>query len=97
MTNMLRILTMSLFLLPLGCVAKDTLPAPVEPNPIEVITYEEGDNTITEYRVRGFLYSTKVAPKKGKPYYLVDANGNNQVLKAGGSQVKVPSWTLFSW
>lgn len=61
------------------------------------IRYQEGDNTIEEQRVKGFLYSVKVIPKEGKPYYLINANGNNTTLKNGGAQQKIPSWTLFSW
>ncbi len=62
-----------------------------------IIRYQEGDNTIEEQRVKGFLYSIKVIPKKGKPYYLINANGDNTTLKNERSHQKIPSWTLFNW
>ncbi|QQP87239.1 DUF2782 domain-containing protein [Entomomonas asaccharolytica] len=62
-----------------------------------VITYQQGDNTIEERRIKGFIYSVKVTPKLGKPYYLVNADGDNNTLKNSRPQEKIPSWTLFSW
>lgn len=62
-----------------------------------IIRYQEGDNTIEEQRVKGFLYSVKVIPKEGKPYYLINANSNNATLQNSGPQQKIPSWTLFNW
>lgn len=59
--------------------------------------YQEGDKTIEEQRVKGFLYSVKVIPKEGKPYYLINADGDNATLKNVGPQQKIPSWTLFNW
>lgn len=69
------------------------------PNKADTIItrYQEGDNTIEEYRVKGFLYSIKVIPKEGRPYYLMNANGDNTTLQNKGPQEKIPSWTLFNW
>lgn len=64
---------------------------------VTVTTYQDGDNTIEERRIKGFLHSVKVTPKIGKPYYLVNADGDNTTLKNSRSQEKIPSWTLFSW
>ncbi|UYZ84773.1 DUF2782 domain-containing protein [Entomomonas sp. E2T0] len=78
---------------------EDTQLATDQPNNADttVITYQEGDNTIEERRIKGFIYSVKVTPKHGKPYYLVNADGDNNTLKNGRPQEKIPSWTLFSW
>lgn len=62
-----------------------------------VITYQDGDNTIEERRVRGVTQSVKVIPKHGKPYYLVNADGDVNSLSNGRPQEKIPSWTLLSW
>lgn len=93
---MLRFFTIVL-LLPLVSIAQDSAENKTNSNPIEVISYTQGNNTIEEYRIRGFLYSVKVIPKEGKPYYLVNTNGNQQVFRANHPQTKAPSWTLFSW
>lgn len=62
-----------------------------------VITYQEGDNTIEERRVRGVTQSVKVIPKHGKPYYLINADGDVNSVNNGRPQEKIPSWTLLSW
>lgn len=62
-----------------------------------VTIYQEGDNTIEERRVKGFLYSVKVTPRQGKPYYLINADGDNNTLQNTPPKQKIPSWTLFSW
>lgn len=90
----------SLFFILAGCVyhPKETTP---EGTPSKadttVITYQDGDNMIEEYRVKGFTYSIKVIPKVGEPYYLINANGDNNTLKNTGPQEKIPSWTVFKW
>lgn len=89
-----------LFLILAGCVyhPKESIENG-EPNKADttVVTYQEGDNTIEEYRVKGFIHSIKVIPKVGEPYYLINANGDNTTLKNTGPQDKIPSWTVFKW
>lgn len=77
----------------------DDLEAMDQPNKADttVTVYQEGDNTIEEKRVKGFLYSVKVTPKHGKPYYLINADGDNSTLQNSGPKQKIPSWTIFSW
>lgn len=59
--------------------------------------YQEGDKTIEERRIKGFIYSVKVIPKQGSPYYLINADGDNNTLQNSPPKQKIPSWTLFSW
>jgi len=65
-----------------------------------VTTHEQGNSTISEYRVNGELYMIKVTPKKGPVYYLVDSNGDGD-LDARKTELDpnmlVPTWVLFSW
>ncbi len=83
--------------------APPKIPAPVQNgHPIEpevTIIHKEGA-TIREYRVNGRLFMIKVTPLVGKPYYLVDRNGDGRFEKRMGSvdpgQI-VPQWVLFSW
>lgn len=79
------------------------LPAPVEDGETmdpEVTIIRKGEKTIQEYRVNGELYMVKVVPKIGRPYYLIDSNGDGN-MDIQRSQLernmKVPQWVLYSW
>ena len=64
----------------------------------EVIIRQEKDQTIEEYRLNGQLYAIKVIPKKGKPYYLVDSDGDGELdLRQERGKLVVPRWLIFSW
>jgi len=56
--------------------------------------------TVEEFRSNGRLYMIKVTPKKGRPYYLIDADGDGdmEIRKNDlDSGLLIPSWVLFSW
>lgn len=64
----------------------------------EVTIVQQGDKTIEEYRINGFLYAVKVIPKKGKPYFLVRADGQDDYfLHSGKPELRIPSWEVFTW
>ena len=64
----------------------------------EVTIRQEGDRSVEEYRVNGFLYAIKVTPKTGAPYYLVavDEDGN-YVRSDQPNGLRIPSWKIFEW
>ncbi len=70
---------------------------PMEP---EVTIVHRGEATIEEYRLNGRMYMAKITPKIGKPYYLVDKDGDGR-MEARMSEIYddlvVPQWVLFSW
>lgn len=80
------------------------LPEPSEsgesmPEP-EVTIIRRGDATVEEYRVNGALYMIKVTPGVGKPYYLVDRDGDGLMdsrVNDIHSNMIIPEWVLFSW
>lgn len=79
------------------------LPEPMESGqPIEpdVTIIQRDDATIEEYRHNGRLYMVKVTPSVGKPYYLVDRDGDGQ-MEARMSEIYddmvIPQWVIFSW
>ncbi|GIZ10794.1 DUF2782 domain-containing protein [Pseudomonas sp. NCCP-436] len=79
--------------LPLGAAADE----PVSADP-DVTIRQDGDRTIEEYRVNGFLYAIKVTPKNGKPYFLVRADGSDgNFIRADDPDMLIPAWQLFSW
>lgn len=64
----------------------------------DVTIRQEGDRTVEEYRVNGFLYAVKVTPKRGKPYFLVRADGNDgNFVRSDQPDMLIPSWKIFSW
>ena len=64
----------------------------------EVTIRQEGDKTIQEYRVNGFLYAIKVTPKNGKPYFLVRADGSEgNFIRSDQPDMLIPAWEIFSW
>lgn len=70
---------------------------PIEP---EVTIIQRDDAMIEEYRLNGRMYMAKITPKIGKPYYLVDKDGDGR-MESRMSEIYddfvVPQWILFSW
>lgn len=66
----------------------------------EVTIIRKGDATIEEYRLNGRMYMAKITPKIGKPYYLVDKDGDGRMearMSIIYDDFVVPQWVLFSW
>lgn len=69
----------------------------IEPD-ITIVTKE--DKIVHEYRVNGRLYMVKVIPSVGKPYYLLDQDGDGRMESRIGdiyNDTIVPQWVLFTW
>jgi len=70
---------------------------PIEP---EVTIIHKEKETIEEYRINGLLYMVKITPVVGKPYYLIDRDGDGR-LESRRTGIYddglVPQWVLFSW
>ena len=89
---------------PPGSVPLDDAPPPPpitekeSPEP-EVTTRQEGEETIQEYRIHGKLYMQRVTPKHGRPYVLVDHNGNGTFTREDSldPHVRVPQWVLYTF
>lgn len=70
---------------------------PVSAEP-DVTIRKEGDRTVQEYRVNGFLYAIKVTPKNGKPYFLVRSDGSDgNFVRSDDPDMLIPAWEIFSW
>ncbi len=64
----------------------------------DVTIRTDGDKTIQEYRVNGFLYAIKITPKGGKPYFLVRADGSDgNFVRSDNPDMLIPAWEIFSW
>ncbi len=56
--------------------------------------------TVQEYRVNGQLYMIKVFPKRGYPYYLIDADGDGRLETTSHELAPgflIPAWVLYRW
>lgn len=66
----------------------------------EVRIVEPGGSLIEEFRSGGRTYMIKITPKKGRPYYLVDADGDGDLdthRNDNAPRLLIPSWVIFSW
>ena len=90
---------------PPGTLPLEEVPPPIPltetstPQP-DVTTRTEGDQTIQEYRIKGKLYMTRVTPRHGRPYILMDQRGDGTFSKLDNTldgQVRVPQWVLLEF
>ena len=64
----------------------------------DVVIRQEGDRTVEEYRVNGFLYAIKVIPKSGPPYFLVAVDDEGNFMRSDQPEgMRIPSWKIFEW
>lgn len=63
----------------------------------DVTIRTEGERTVEEYRINGFLYAIKVTPKVGKPYFLVRADGDSNFIRSDNPDMLIPQWEIFRW
>lgn len=69
----------------------DELPA------VSIRTEQNGDR-VEEYRQDGRLYMVKVTPARGRPYYLMDTDGNGRLNRDDvADHVSPVYWTLYEW
>jgi hypothetical protein len=62
---------------------------------VEIIVGE--NQTVYEYRTAGRLMMIKIVPKKGRPYYMVPADGSPHFTDMDYTNKLYPSWVLFEW
>jgi hypothetical protein len=87
----------------------DAVPPPPDiPDPIqsgqaiepEVTIIRSEDSVVEEYRINGNLYMIKITPSVGRPYYLIDQDGDGNLETRRselGSGTVVPQWVIFEW
>ena len=66
----------------------------------EVTIIQRDKVTLHEYRLNGRLYAIKVIPRRGRPYFLVDGDGDG-VMETRRNELApdflIPGWVLFRW
>jgi len=66
----------------------------------EVTIIQRKDRMIEEYRINGRVRYVKITPKVGKPYYLVDKDGDGELETRHTDLDGVPpvnEWILLEW
>jgi len=65
----------------------------------QVTILKRGADTVEEYRIGGKLYMIKITPTSGKPYYLVDNQGNGNFVRYDNfdSGLRPPMWVIFQF
>ena len=65
----------------------------------QVSTRTEGDNTIQEYRVNGKVFMTRVTPRHGRGYVMLDQRGDGTFTRMDTLEpgLRVPQWVLFEF
>lgn len=109
---MRRLLSLAcLIALPVWAQPDDAQPLPAVPPPPpemepfdaalepQVTIVRNEKETREEYRISGRLYMVKVTPTVGKPYYLVDRQGNGVMIESeiNPHPVNPPMWIIHSW
>ena len=109
---MRRLLSLAcLIALPVWAQPGDAQPLPAVPPPPpemepfdatlepQVTIVRNEKETREEYRISGRLYMVKVTPAVGKPYYLVDRQGNGVMIESeiNPHPVSPPMWIIHSW
>ena len=77
--------------------APDAAPAGESVEPQVTIIQSEKE-TVEEYRIHNQLYMIKVTPKMGKPYYLVDSDGDGNLESRRNEldpNIPVPAWEIL--
>ena len=65
---------------------------------IRIVDTERG--LIEEFSSAGKVFMIKITPKKGRPYFLVDADGDGDLeshRNDNAPRLLIPSWVIFSW
>jgi hypothetical protein len=62
----------------------------------EVTIVKQTEQTVEEFRAGGKLYMIKITPKVGKPYYLVDDQGDGKFSRQESldSGMRPPRWVI---
>ena len=66
----------------------------------DVTIIQRERETIEQYSVSGRVYAIKVSPKGGKPYYLIDIDGDGHLESRRSDldpKLLIPAWVIFSW
>ncbi len=67
---------------------------PIEAAEPRITIVEDRQETLQIYQFNGHVYGIRVIPKSGKPYNLVDTNGDGKFIQNAADRILVPEWVL---
>ncbi|ODU41303.1 DUF2782 domain-containing protein [uncultured Aquimonas sp.] len=112
--RVLTVLLLSALYAPLGLAQSEAPASPAEEAPIppklpnlpseesaptvNIRRDEKTGDVIEEYRTNGRLQMVKVTPARGRPYQIIDTNGDGKLDSHDyEGRVRPVYWTLFEW
>ncbi len=72
-------------------------PSPEEYDEDQIELIEGKDRLVYEYRQNGQLTMIKIVPKKGRPYYMVPLDGNQNIDGLDHEKKLYPQWIIKEW
>lgn len=92
----IRLAITLMFLLPATSLSAAPIP-PDEYDEDQIEIVEGEDRIIYEYRQNGVLTMIKVVPERGRPYYMVPADGAPHYESLDHKRKLYPQWIIVEW
>ena len=70
---------------------------PIEAAEPKITIVEDRQETLQIYQFNGHVYGIRVIPKSGKPYNLIDTNGDGKFIQNAADRILVPEWVLVKF
>lgn len=100
--SLLLALATSAASLPQEVPIPEKIPSPPSEETAPTVRIHAGENgdRVEEYRQGGKITMVRITPPHGKPYYLLDTNGDGRLDKTDtldNSNVAPVYWVLYEW
>lgn len=65
----------------------------------EVTIIESEEERVEQYSIQGRVYMVKITPKRGRPYFLIDSDGDGimETRRHDLEKVTPNMWVIHSW
>ena len=63
----------------------------------QITIVNDQDKVMHIHQVNGKVYGIKVVPTNGKPYNLIDPNGEGDFIRNSADKILIPEWVLLRW
>lgn len=96
---MKKLLLVALVMIPAALLARVEPREGEEPISAErqITIVNDQDKVMHVHQLNGKVYGIRVEPTNGKPYNLVDPNGEGDFIRNAHDKILVPEWVLIKW
>ena len=96
---MKKVIAILFFFVPITLLARVEPRVGEEPITAEpsITIVEDKDRTLQIHQINGKIYGMKVIPTKGKPYQLIDPDGEGHFVRSSSEKILVPEWVMIRW